>query len=428
MSTVLRNAANNLRIVDNSMTSIFLSSIHKHVLLNASVKNDMRNILSILEKMKEWNATIHAQLGENETKEETDTVREEPKILRAKYEVPSSLKNAVLKDGCKIQPFSPHEQCSLDLVLQPLSAKHKTAFELEPQVKEERKVFHDERQVSLEPCPSRSNDDGNYGGKMEPFPAEECRAAAESPFTLVAKEISVQTKRKIVRNSAARSSTSGSYHENTDFERTIFVQNFPGYWTYEDRLAIMCRFGTPEKFTRVKNRKHGKCGYVAVFATNKVALQAQGLLDNIRVGKHVLSVGPPPLWAQMKHGISESHAFKKEAEHNRRELRKILMPFVISYAAFGIFTRGTMQNKNVTIRMFLGYLYPGICQCVVFFSLYACYSDALRGATENEQNAADMIRNFSVGNYLLAMELVKWTSFYEMALCPVSDNVLVKGN
>jgi hypothetical protein len=376
--------------------------------------------------------TIHAQLGDNETKEETDTVRDDPQVLCAlpflfrncentKYEVPS-LKNVVLKDGCKIQPFSPHEECPLDLVLQPLPAKHKTAFELEPQVKDERKVVHDERQVSLEPCPSRSDDDGNNGGKME------YRATAESPFTLAARTISVQTKRKTVMNSARRSSTSGKYHDNTDFERTVFVQNFPGYWTYEDRLAIMCRFGKPENFTRVEDRKRGKCGYVAVFATNKLALQAQSLLDNIRVGKHVLSVGPLPLWAQVKHGIGESHAFKNGAEHNRRELRQILMPFVISYAAFGIFTRGMMQNKSLTIRMLLGYLYPGLCQCVVFFSLYSCFSDALRGATGSEQSAADVIRNFTVGNFLLALEVVKWTSFYQLALCPVSDNILIKGH
>jgi hypothetical protein len=165
-----------------------------------------------------------------------------------------------------------------------------------------------------------------------------------------------------------------------------------------------------------------------VFATNKLALQAQSLLDNTRVGNHVISVGPPPLWAQMKHGMGKSHAFKKEAEHNRRELRQTLMPFLISYAAFGIFTRGLMQHKNVTIRMFLGYLYPGLCQCVVFFSLYTCFSDALRGVTGSEQNAAGVVRNFAVGNYLLACELLKWTSFYQMALCPFSDNVLIKGN
>ena len=117
-----------------------------------------------------------------------------------------------------------------------------------------------------------------------------------------------------------------------------------------------------------------------------------------------------------------------ELEHNRRELRQILMPFVISYAVFGIFTRGMMQNKSLTIRMFLGYLYPGLCQCVVFFSLYSCYSDALRGATGSEQSAADVIRNFTVGNYLLALEIIKWTSFYQIVLCPVSDNVLTKGN
>ncbi len=333
MSTVLRNAASNLCIVDNSMASVFLSSINKHVLLNASVKNDMRNILIFLEKMKEWNVTIHAQLGDNETKEKTDTVRKVPQVSHAplllfpfrgdtKYEVPS-LKN-VLNDGRKIQPFSPNEECP---------AKHKTAFELEPRVEDERKVLHDERQVSLEPCPSGSNGNGNNGDKMGPFPTEECQAT-ESPFTLAAKTMSVQTKRKIVMNSARRSSTSGSYHENIDYERTVFVQNFPGYWTYEDQFAIMCRFGTPENFTRVEDRKHGKCGYVAVFATNKLALQAQSLLDNIRVGNHVISVGPPPLWAQVKHGIGESHALKKEAEHNRRELRQIMMPFVISYTAF----------------------------------------------------------------------------------------------
>ncbi len=45
--------------------------------------------------------------------------------------------------------------------------------------------------------------------------------------------------------------------------------------TDEDRLAIMCRFGTPKNFTRVEDGKHGKCGYVAVFANNKLALQAQ---------------------------------------------------------------------------------------------------------------------------------------------------------
>jgi hypothetical protein len=260
---------------------------------------------------------------------------------------------------------------------------------------------------------------------MEPFPTEECRATESPSPSLVSKTIAVQTKRKSVMG---RSSTSGRYHGNQVFERTVFVQNFPGCWTHEDRLAIMCRLGTPEHFTRVKDRKHGKCGYIVVFATNKLALQAQSLLDNVRVGNHVISVGPPPLWAQMKHGIGESHALKKKAEHNRRELRQIIMPFLISYAVFGIFTRGMMQHKNLTIRMFLGYLYPGLCQCVVLFSLYSCFADALRGVTGSEQNAADVVRNFVVGNFLLALELVKWTSFYQMALCPLSDNALIKGN
>ena len=126
-------------------------------------------------------------------------------------------------------------------------------------------------------------------------------------------------------NSARRSSTSGKYHENTDFERTVFVQNFPGYWTYEDRLAIMCRFGTPEMFTRVEDRKHGKCGYVAVFATNKLALQAQSLLDEVAAQDLALTGQPPAIaalqalprprqanvlrhWLRMAHGATPSTA------------------------------------------------------------------------------------------------------------------------
>ncbi len=91
--------------------------------------------------MKEWNATIHVQLGENRTKEETDTVREKPHVLRAppfSFGSCENIKHVVLKDGCKVQPFSPKEECPLDRVLQPLSAKHKTAFELERHVKDEK--------------------------------------------------------------------------------------------------------------------------------------------------------------------------------------------------------------------------------------------------------------------------------------------------
>ncbi len=76
--------------------------------------------------------------------------------------------------------------------------------------------------------------------------------------------------------------------------------------------------------------------------------------------------------------------------------------------------------------MFLSYLYhPGLWWVRCVFSLYSYFSDALRGATWSEQNA-DEIRKFSVCNYLLALELVKSTSFYQTALCQVSRGGLMR--